>query len=763
MSVVRKSTGYIYGTSGTITLPSVNATDGILIFLGYDNNGTISYTIDTASYTKITTQNTANRSIAAFYKENAAGTEATIALSGLNGTYSHPWEAFVIPGAHTTAMMSTTVTANGASSNQPSGTTYTTGHDDVCNFFALNIDSQRWSNWDQATQHLADVEAFTTSASAANRMQCGYQSYPSTGTTTAPRAYINATANWGMLQVPVRMASNSLLPAPVLASHAADVIQPLMAGSASFSGAYGGSHDSGIAVDFSDIDGHTTIHDESTFSSATGRGVRGYNWSTWLRVSGGSEQLGLAGINITEVDLSGERLMFNMTLATYAAFASYAAGSCYFGIRTDKNGTLGWRVWRLPSATATPDPNGFVTIVLDVDNTDYVTEVGTYDSTKVDGFLLGVRRETQDTQLYFNMIATMNTMIMAHGSSGNPLTFDDFVDQARTYELKSFNRLADGQYEHSHDWQIGDGTTPVHFEQDGFSVLSVAQNNEAAFSVGYRSSTLPSGGFVTSANCTLKPTNCTFSGATQAPFVMNLNAGTTVDTTGLVVDNKILTWTSSGSANKLDGAEFRRCSSITLDFAQVITVNNTSGATGGIYITGADQATLQTELNKYAGCALKSCGIALYINYTGAAADISLTTPSNLTWSGCTTDVHYISTNASGLTLVMGTGGNASTSSTGGAATGVTISNDVTLTLTISDANAEVSLLNRGATTVVDHTETATTTYTYTYTYSGDVNLDVSVFLPGFEEWWSSSITLTNTSQSIDVQLVPVAASQNAA
>lgn len=768
-SSVKKSTGYIYGTSGTITLPSVEATDGILVFLGYDNNGTISYTIDTSGYTKVTTQNTANRSIASFYKANAAGTEAAISLSGMNGTYPHPWIAFVIPGAHTTSMISTTVTGNGAASNQPSGTTYTTGHADVVNFLALNIDGQRWSNFDQNAQFLAEVEGFTTSASPANRMQAAYQVYPSTGTTSAPRAYIDGSTNHGILQVPVRMATNNLLPGPILGSQPIDIITPLMEGSGSFGGAYGGSHDTGIAADFTDIDGYSTIHDETTFSFSTGRSPRGYNWATQVRVNGGSEELGVVGINVTETDYSGKRLIFNMNLLTYAAFASYAAGSAYFGIRTDKSGTLGWRVWRLPSATATPDPNKWITLVLDVDNTDYVTEVGTYDSTKVDGFLLGVRRETQDTQLYFHMIAIMNTMEMGHGSSGNALTFDDFVQYSETHEIKTFRKLAAGQYEHSHDWMAGDGSTRIYLEQDGFSLLSEQENDEAAFVVGYRSDTLPLGGWNTTANCVLKLTNGTIGGASVAPFTIDTDAGTDTDLTGLVIDNKELTWTSSGAANLLDGLELRRCNAITLDYAQVITVNNTRATTGGAVITGATQAALQTALDMWASCNLNNCtaGAGLYISFTGTG-DVSLNSPANLTWSGNTTDVHYNSTNSSALTVVMGTNGNADQAkvATSGNATGVTISNDKTFSRSfVDESGTSITGVNAGLIKVsdsstVDH-DSAVSGGTYSYVHGGTtLACRFRAFKPGFRQY-TEDPTLGNSDDTSTVTLFAAPASQN--
>ena len=81
------------------------------------------------------------------------------------------------------------------------------------------------------------------------------------------------------------------------------------------------------------------------------------------------------------------------------------------------------------------------------------------------------------------------------------------------------------------------------------------------------------------------------------------------------------------------------------------------------------------------------------------------------------------------------------------------MSNDKTITVNISVTGSEVTLLEHGTQTEIDHSETATTTYSYTYTYSSDTAADLQVYKPGYKPYWNASVTLGNADQSITVDL----------
>jgi hypothetical protein len=154
-------------------------------------------------------------------------------------------------------------------------------------------------------------------------------------------------------------------------------------------------------------------------------------------------------------------------------------------------------------------------------------------------------------------------------------------------------------------------------------------------------------------------------------------------------------------------------------------------------LTAATQAALQLLLDDIANCEFTNNPVAIRIEYTGA------TSPTvnfdAITVSGNTVDLHFNATNAVQLTANMQNGSNITTTAISGSATGVTIANDITATIEVNVAGAEITILTAGTQTELFHVETGTTSEAYVYTYSTDFNGDIQVFKPGYKVDWIPS------------------------
>lgn len=107
-------------------------------------------------------------------------------------------------------------------------------------------------------------------------------------------------------------------------------------------------------------------------------------------------------------------------------------------------------------------------------------------------------------------------------------------------------------------------------------------------------------------------------------------------------------------------------------------------------ISGASAEAIQALLEEYANATFSGCAVAIEVEYTGAAADIALTGPSNLTFEDCTVELRYRSTNASELTFTPGSGATTpSATAIAGAATGVVIDSASPVTLQTSGTIAD--------------------------------------------------------------------------
>lgn len=507
--------------------------------------------------------------------------------------------------------------------------------------------------------------------------------------------------------------------------------------------------DTAVASDLGTIDSIST--NDASFSKLAGSGLNPYNTSFFVSSSTAGEIatqhfLLDSGVNY---DCSNSKISFGIMLAdglSVARIESIESHGVMVGLTSGTS----------PKEIAMWDAGGFETGPLEVqsivvdDNTAITHEVQTFDFTDVRGFVIGIHLAVASaTKIALDYVHRLGTIVLRGGNSTYPASWSTAYKIARSCGLKTIEKLGNA-YRTKHDIQIG-GANDVYFDSSGESLFVPVSGSIVAQDLQFQ--------------------------AADVSVTIKVTAGSTVRMTDPDVGNNNLDFTvhadSSSSATYLFTGSMATPKSVTLndigagayggytflDFPEI--THNNADLTGGvtfdgctgtqaITITGATEGALQTALDLLAGATFQnSTTYGLTISFTGTG-NVSLNAPSNLTVD----ELLYTSTNASGLTIVVGSSGSSFPSTaTGGSATGVTISNDKTLTLNINVTGAEVTLLEDGTATEVDHTETATTTYTYTYTYSSDEAIDIQVYKPGYKPYWNGSVTLGNADQSITVDL----------
>lgn len=430
-----------------------------------------------------------------------------------------------------------------------------------------------------------------------------------------------------------------------------------------------------------------------------------------------------------------------------------------------KSGTNEYALWDLAGNDTRSQE--LKSVVID-GSTTIMDETNTFDASDITGVVFGARfaGAAGSANVALEGVYALDTITLRGGYEAKPCSWSTARDVADSAFVKTIDQLGDG-YLTKHDIQVGVAGEAIYFHTNGEVLFTpdaadIANGDpgyqaDAAVSVTVLGDTsgqvfkfkdpMPAGSktgtFTMSASCTSDPT-WDFDGGSLTNWNVTLREiGTNAYTGFRVINSPEVTHNDA----HLGGMTFDGCTD-----TQYIT------------ITGATQAALQTALDRLPNCTFSnSTTYGLTISFTGTG-DVSLNAPSGLTVD----KTHYTSTNASGLTMVIGSSGASfGTTSTGGSATGFTVSNDKTYTIVVQDSGGnaltgcEVTLLERGTTTEVDHDDNTAGTYSYTFTYSSDVDLDVSVFKEGYVEYWDSTAQLLNQDQSITVTLQSVPASQN--
>ena len=437
--------------------------------------------------------------------------------------------------------------------------------------------------------------------------------------------------------------------------------------------------------------------------------------------------------------------------------APYSSGGMYFGLI---NGTTtGARVWKLGALDTAVSPGlGTYPYVIDTGESGYAS-FGTVDLTSVSHLVLGSNVDgTAPGQ--FAWAYKLNMMVLSGGCADYVCSFSSAARAAKSAGLLSIQtqgNQAQSQFYAHQSMQIGTGgtTKPVYWDSTGqhlefpSAADTSARRVHAQLGSGAVGLTLYAG-----ANDTLTLNQTTVNGGGIGYFTIDasFNSSATVSTSGLLLFNlSSVTLNDTGSA--LSGITISQCPEVTQNSADLsggCTIDATTGSQA-ITISGATQAALQTQLTALNNCTFSGNAVAIRIEYTGTG-DITLN-HSGASFTGNTVDYHYNSTNASALTINLQGGNNASTSAFSGSATGVTLSNDVTFTVNISETGAELTILTTGTQTEQHHVETAGTSEAFTFTAPLGVNVDIQVFKPGFIRYWEENRDLGTTASSITVNL----------
>lgn len=422
------------------------------------------------------------------------------------------------------------------------------------------------------------------------------------------------------------------------------------------------------------------------------------------------------------------------------------------------------RFWQLGTSNSLPSLiDGVYPTVIDVDDSNFfMDEIGTPNMSDIGAVIIGEEPTATFVSVWFGSLFKLGTLALIGGSSVVKASFSSYNKHVISNMLNTVlaqGGLAQGQFFICQDTKSG-GSEVVYWD---------CSNQSAEWPSAYNSDTKKRN-FKMGAG-RLTHTISGVSGSTVIYDSTTLNfgnlhnliwdSGVAVSSVGLIVLNSNVTIVDNGSA-AIGGASFIGCNEIALggyDMSGGVSISNCIQTNAIVPLNGATQAALQLLLDDIANCTFTNNNVAVRIEFTGAAADITLNFNA-ITNSGNTVDIHYNSTNASTLTANMQNGSNASTSAISGAAVAVNIVNDITATFAITPTGAELTVLVDGTTTELFHVETAGTSENYVYTYSSDFDGDIQVFKQGFKPFWLAANTFSNTDQTITINLKQEPASQ---
>jgi len=574
------------------------------------------------------------------------------------------------------------------------------------------------------------------------------------------------------LSIAINSDQTGVITPPHLGGTTGDVVHPLVSADAATS-AYGG----GAVNIVSDV---PTIGPDSVSlnyaqlregSVQCGPSSNLYIGSVYMQTNASDANEYWGGLwdrSIGSIDLTGKLCALNTAVRfaySIVGCEKGKKGGLTVGLRSDSSGTVGYRFWTVSAVDSLPHCGVPQTVVFDPANTTrMLSESGTFDISKVDGVFFGLYKSSVLIQTSFtaSMMRALSPVIITGGHASYPVTFNSFVEGTYGEQVETITKASPTQFKTKQSLQLGDGVTPVIFTDPNASLAFATPSDIDAGLLDHHADADVNGlTIITTSSCDISLDSVTLSGPSGWPFTIQAGSSTAAQFTG---EGFIL----SGAAPSLQplnayaysGWRFIGCGPIEHNGADLggSVIDKTTG-TYAIEITESTELGLQAALGKLSDVGFtNNDAIALKINYTGSG-DLSLIFDA-ITFSGNTVDIDYNATSASTLTAVMQNGSNASITSVSGSAVAVVISNPVTLTVNVEPSGAEVTLLETGTQTEIDHTETAGNTYTYNYTYSSDIDADLQVYKAGYKPFWLDSVTLGNTSQTITVNLVADAGSQ---
>lgn len=401
---------------------------------------------------------------------------------------------------------------------------------------------------------------------------------------------------------------------------------------------------------------------------------------------------------------------------------STATDSGKVGILFVERDATTYRAWSVGAKnTITTKPDGYNIVGIQVDqSTDTTFAVsGTVDHALVDSILTLAQGRYGAVSFRWGNLCIVFEHVLAGGTSGTPLTFEDFdfilnhsIGQQRVMlrEGSAATLLA--------PLKIG-GTDPIHVLVNLRTFQFRRQADELDYLDWHVDANKVGFEFDGQASDTIKFTNCVF--VSDTSYYWRFNAGhsasATIDFSGSVVINAQVTLVA---ASDLDNVTFIDCSSFTLGGA-VIT-NSTFDNTTVTAASPADAANISASSFASGGT-----GHALIV--TGTAADFTLT---GVTFTGYAVsngstgnEAVYINIASGSLTLTVNGGSTLSVRTAGAVVT--LIVNPVTLAVNVKNTvgsniqnarvllraadgtgpfpfNVTVTITNSGTTATVTHT-----------------------------------------------------------
>lgn len=503
----------------------------------------------------------------------------------------------------------------------------------------------------------------------------------------------------------------------------------------------GGAFDPGVAT----INTHSTTYDAIQLSS--GAGLGGLNDAVAVIASSAETGLHYGGWSCNTTDLSGEVITISMAVGGQGRlFDTIANDGFIFGLRDTDGDCMFWNLGGVDSVPILDAHHQ--AIVIDVDGGYEIDEYNTFNSAAVNGLIWGSNRPLtgSTTSAIIGEACVLNRVMVVGGHSGDPCTMQTFQDSLSL----TFNQNIPTKSQSMMKLGIGDGSTKTYWK-DSNAVMepypSVTGKNRQMQVGDTFAADLQ---IYTSASDTIDLRNQIWKGNGSTPWTIHASSSSSATflTSGLKLIGRAVTLQDVFSS--AGGITFTDCPEVTHNAADLSGGCTFDGCTGtqAITLTGATEAALQTAVDNIANCNFSNSGTyGLKVKFTGTG-DISLS------FDGITCDELLYDADDSGstLTVVLTNGSTVSNTNVVDDET-VTLSNDKTITVNISVTGSEVTLLEHGTQTEIDHSETATTTYSYTYTYSSDTAADLQVYKPGYKPYWNASVTLGNADQSITVDL----------
>ncbi len=388
--------------------------------------------------------------------------------------------------------------------------------------------------------------------------------------------------------------------------------------------------------------------------------------------------------------------------------------------------TKEYAIW--DAAGSDTRPQKLTCIVIDNDSTK-MEEVNTFDISDIRGVYVGVNCLNSNTRLHIDDVHILEEITVIDGSSALPANWETVKEIAESASLFTVEQLGD-TFQTKQDIKIGNGSSgdDVYFSTGGQVLSTPPLGTYESFNMQFQAAKVVVTIDVTSSSTVKINDPCSFGHVTDLIIASGTATGATYDFNGAVISNvNFDCQVDIGQITGLTLVNFKTLSNDAADLSGGCTLNTTLD-TNAIVINGATQVALQALLDQYANCGIQNSNTGIRVEYTGTG-NISLDF-NNITWTSCTTDIHYNSTNSSQLTAVMENGSNAATTAISGAATGVTISAPTSdLTLNSSESSTLLQIFTATTQTILD----SATGSSLSYTHSGqtaDSRAQKAGFLP---------------------------------